>query len=44
MGQILGYVNQLMIDWGVMPFIVAGMVVMTVLGVIVLVRRIWLGS
>lgn len=43
-GQILGYVNQMMVDWGVMPYIQALMILLAVIGGIVLVRRLWLGS
>lgn len=43
-GEVLGYVNQLLVDWHVMPFIVAGFIVMVVTGTIVLIRRVWLGS
>ena len=43
-GQILGYVNQMLVDWGVMPFIQAGLVILTVVGAIVYLRRLGVGS
>jgi len=42
--QILGYVNGLLTDWGVMPFIQAGLVIMTVISAIVYLRRLGAGS
>ena len=43
-GTILSYVNALLIDWGVMPFITAGLVIMTVISAIVYIRRLVTGS
>lgn len=42
--QILGYTTQLLTDWGAMPYIQAGLLVMSVVGMIVFIRRLWLGS
>jgi len=41
---ILSYVNALLIDWGVMPFIQAGLIVLTVVSAIVYIRRLGTGS
>lgn len=43
-GQILGYVTQLMNDWGIMPFVQAGLVILTVMAAIVMLRRMGVGS
>jgi hypothetical protein len=43
-GQIIGYVTQLTTDWGLMPFIQAGMLVTVVVGTFVAVRRLMQGS
>ena len=42
--QILGYVNALLVEWGVMPFIQAGMVILVVVSAIVYIRRLGTGS
>lgn len=42
--EILGFVNQLLVDWGVMPFIQAGLVIMLVIAAIVYLRRLGTGS
>lgn len=42
--QILTLVNQLLIDWGVMPFLQAGLVILTVISAIVYLRRLGTGS
>ena len=42
--QILAYVNALLVDWGVMPFIQASMVILTVVAAIVYIRRLGTGS
>lgn len=42
--QIMSYVNALLQDWGVMPFIQAGLLVLTVVGVVVMIRRLTSGS
>ena len=42
--QILGYVTALLQDWGVMPYIQAGLLLITVIGAIVLIRRLATGS
>jgi len=42
--QILSYVTALLNDWGVMPFIQAGMVILTVISAIVYIRRLSAGS
>jgi len=44
LGQILGYVTQLAIDWGLMPFIQAGMLITVVVGTFVALRRLMQGS
>lgn len=43
-GQILGYVTQLATDWGLMPYIQAGLIVMTVIGTFVALRRLMQGA
>ncbi|MEO5351053.1 MAG: hypothetical protein H7836_15630 [Magnetococcus sp. YQC-3] len=43
-GQVLGYVNQLLVDWHIMVFIQAGLLLLVVIGAIVFIRRLWLGS
>jgi len=43
-GQIIGYVTQLTIDWGLMPFIQAGLLVTVVVGTFVAVRRLMQGA
>lgn len=42
--EILSYVNALLTDWGVMPFIQAGLVLLTVISAIVYIRRLGAGS
>jgi hypothetical protein len=42
--QILAYVNQMIIDWGMLPYIQAAMLLLIVVGTIVLIRRLFLGS
>ena len=42
--QILTIVNQLLTDWGVMPYLQAGLVIMTVVSAIVYLRRLGTGS
>lgn len=42
--QILAYVNQLLSDWGVVPFIQAGLVLVLVISAIVYIRRLGTGS
>jgi len=42
--QILGYVNQLLTDWGVMPYIQVGLVLLAVMTAIAYLRRIGVGS
>lgn len=42
--QILAIVNQLLIDWGVMPFIQAILVLLVVISAIVYLRRLGTGS
>lgn len=43
-GEILSYVSALLNDWGVMPFIKTSMLIVTVIGTIVLIRRMAVGS
>lgn len=42
--QILSLVNALLVEWGVMPFLQAGLVILTVIGAIVAFRRLSAGS
>lgn len=42
--QILSLVNQLLYDWGAMPFLQAGLVILTVISAIVYLRRLGTGS
>jgi hypothetical protein len=42
--QILTLVNQLLNDWGVMPYLQAGLVILTVISAIVYLRRLGTGS
>lgn len=42
--EILGMVNALLREWGVMPFITAIMVILTVIVAIVLIRKLGAGS
>jgi hypothetical protein len=42
--QILTLVNQLLTDWGVMPFLQGGLVILTVVSAIVYLRRLGTGS
>lgn len=43
-GQILGYINQLLIDWHIMPYLTVMLILVSVIGTIVLIRRLWIGS
>lgn len=42
--EILGWVSALLTDWGVMPFIQAGLIILTVISAIVYIRRLGAGS
>jgi hypothetical protein len=42
--QILSLVNALLVEWGVMPYISAGLVLLTVFGAITYIRRLGSGS
>lgn len=43
-GQILGYVTQMANDWGLMPYIQAGLLVTVVVGTFVALRRLMQGA
>lgn len=42
--EILSLVNALLVQWGVMPYIQAGLVILTVISAIVYLRRLGAGS
>lgn len=42
--QILAMVNALLVEWGIMPFIQAAMIILVVISAIVYLRRLGTGS